>query len=855
MNSVIRAVICAGSLLLISACGGGGGSGGSDGSGSTSTSTSNPTPTVSNIVSGVASKGPLKGANVCAYAVTGGVQGAAIGTCATTDASGNYSINLGSYTGPVLFVATGGTYTDEASGVVASLPSPLHSMQANLTGNATVAITAITEIAYQNANGGTGGLTAANIQTAVANVQSNFGIADILNTLPVDALNVPANTPAAQLNYALALATISQFQSGQANGTTLNSVLQQIATCIATPNVGCSSGTTTVGALLAAAMNAFQATHASLAGAALPVGNLGALTAPTLKSGLSINPSSLTFAQQIPGTVSLPQTVTITNNSSQTVTGFSVVKYLSNHFPGNFGNDFVQSDNCPTSSLAAGASCTITVSFAPLGYSRNGNASTRSQIATVQSLDVTGPVDTTNIGLYGSVPAVPRPYISALPTSLSFQSPLGQTSASQSFTVTNTGNAPLVVTCISTGNACPGDPVNTSNLNPHLDFVATNTCKSDQGLSYPPIEDSTSLIIGSPILTLAVGSRCTINVVFNPSTTGAKSQPLAIYSNASNGQPVSTSNNVNGQLGTVFKAQLSGNSTGTPGVTVTSFSPNSGPVGTSVTITGMNFDTVSGHTKVSLQGLDSPITSITSTSITFTVPSNAHSGWIQVTDSSGNIVNFSGYQFTVTTNGSGNGSVASFAGTYNLNSSSGLSATFTLNSSGNVTGCTSSMLVVCSGTVSSNGTFTINGNDGLSPIDTTATLNGTIDAKGNVTGTYSGNSVSDGPFSGIFTGMRGSTNGLTCNTPVGSYQSISQSQFTQIAASCPNQNFTWGSDASTTTIGGAVANIGSYLGSVKSAQTQAGSNAATGSFCYQITTASPISALDVGDWLCMIGIK
>jgi len=170
-------------VLLLSAYGcGGGGGGGSPAPAAAAVST----PTVA---SGVASKGLLNASKVCAYAITGGAMGAQIGNCATTDAAGNYSINLGTYTGPVLFQATGGTYVDEATGATVTLATPLDSMLLNASGgNVTVAITALTELAYQNAGARAGGLTSANMQSAITSVQNNFGVSDIINTMPVDAL-------------------------------------------------------------------------------------------------------------------------------------------------------------------------------------------------------------------------------------------------------------------------------------------------------------------------------------------------------------------------------------------------------------------------------------------------------------------------------------------------------------------------------------------------------------------------------------------------------------------------------------------------------------------------------------------
>jgi hypothetical protein len=56
---------------------------------------------------------------VCVPAASGGC------TTATTDANGNYTLTVGGYTGPVLLQATGGTYTDTATGQTVPIPSTL----------------------------------------------------------------------------------------------------------------------------------------------------------------------------------------------------------------------------------------------------------------------------------------------------------------------------------------------------------------------------------------------------------------------------------------------------------------------------------------------------------------------------------------------------------------------------------------------------------------------------------------------------------------------------------------------------------------------------------------------------------
>jgi hypothetical protein len=162
------------SILVAALAGCGGGGGGGSGGGSFAYPTT---------FTGVASKGPLNGSTVCAYPITGGVKGAMYGNCATNIVNGNFYINIGPSTGPILFEATGGSYIDEATGLSVALTSPLRSIlsnaPANMSGNTTpIAITPLTELAYQAAIASVGGLTTTNIQAAVSNVQANFGVAD-----------------------------------------------------------------------------------------------------------------------------------------------------------------------------------------------------------------------------------------------------------------------------------------------------------------------------------------------------------------------------------------------------------------------------------------------------------------------------------------------------------------------------------------------------------------------------------------------------------------------------------------------------------------------------------------------------
>ena len=368
--------IASGALLTIYGCGGGGGGSSPD---PAATPSANKT-----LVNGVASKGPLNGSTVCAYAITNNIQSSALGACATNIVNGNYSIDIGNYTGSVLLEATGGTYIDEATGTTVTLASPLRSILSNVTGSKIfAAITPLTELAYQDANSVAAGLTSTRIQSAIANVQTNFGVSDIVSIQPVDALNVPAGATAEQKTYALALATVSQYQKNQPNGTSLVNSLQSIRACLFDSN-SCGTDAKKVGNLLNGAMNTFQSSHTVFAGTTLPVANLGAIPTLTcvspqvlqggvcvsLMSEIAFNKTFLTYAPQDNFTTSPSQTVILTN------TGNTGIILDANITLPAFAKWNIVNDTCVYASpkiLSAGASCSVSITFAPIGQDGKRN--------------------------------------------------------------------------------------------------------------------------------------------------------------------------------------------------------------------------------------------------------------------------------------------------------------------------------------------------------------------------------------------------------------------------------------------------------------------------------------------------
>jgi len=82
--------------------------------------------------------------------------------------------------------------------------------------------------------------------------------------------------------------------------------------------------------------------------------------------------------------------------------------------------------------------------------------------------------------------------------------------------------------------------------------------------------------------------------------------------------------------------------------TIASFAPTSGPVGTSVTITGTNFNPVGSNDFVYFGAVKATATSASPTSLTVTVPTSATSAPLTVTDTTTHLTAYSSVPFLVT---------------------------------------------------------------------------------------------------------------------------------------------------------------------------------------------------------------
>jgi hypothetical protein len=188
------------------------------------------------------------------------------------------------------------------------------------------------------------------------------------------------------------------------------------------------------------------------------------LTGGSSSGVASLSSASLTFGSQQVATTSAPQSVTLKNTGTTPLNISSIVA----------AGDFSQTNTCGTS-VAAGASCSISVTFTPTAIG--------SRTGTVMISD-TDPTGTQVISLSGTSFG---PVVNLSNTTLAFGNQnVNTTSAAQLVTLSNTGNGALAIQSISTTGQ----------------FAQTNKCGSS----------------------VAAGNNCTITVTFTPGANNAGNQ-------------------------------------------------------------------------------------------------------------------------------------------------------------------------------------------------------------------------------------------------------------------------------------------------------------------------------------------
>jgi subtilisin family serine protease len=202
-------------------------------------------------------------------------------------------------------------------------------------------------------------------------------------------------------------------------------------------------------------------------------------TGITLKAAFNV--SLLTYSSQRVGTTSAAQIAKLTNTGTTalSISGFSLT------------GDFAQSNNCP-GSLAPGANCTVSLTFIPTARgARSGTLTVNSNaMGTPPSIALTG----TGVA----------PVAALSSTSLTFSNQsIGTTSAAKSVALTNSGDATLNISGVSTSG----------------DFSHSGNCGT----------------------TLAAGTSCILKVSFTPTATGTRTGVLTVVDDAFNGSPQTTS--------------------------------------------------------------------------------------------------------------------------------------------------------------------------------------------------------------------------------------------------------------------------------------------------------------------------
>jgi len=199
-----------------------------------------------------------------------------------------------------------------------------------------------------------------------------------------------------------------------------------------------------------------------------------------LQAPIDLQPLSLSFGNQNVGTASTPQSANLTNVGT---TPLAVRIGIAAPSAGLGAANFTETNNCG-SSLPAGSTCTIMITFQPR------IAGTFTPLLEVEYPGVGSPQQ---VALSGT--GLIAPWVSLLPASLTFPVQVyGMSSQPQSVTLTNVGGQPLQISNIAITGA----------------FNQTNNC--------PP--------------SLPAGSGCTFQIVFTPTGAGALNGTLSLTDNA-----------------------------------------------------------------------------------------------------------------------------------------------------------------------------------------------------------------------------------------------------------------------------------------------------------------------------------
>jgi hypothetical protein len=128
----------------------------------------------------------------------------------------------------------------------------------------------------------------------------------------------------------------------------------------------------------------------------------------------------------------------------------------------------------------------------------------------------------------------------------------------------------------------------------------------------------------------STSSEITISFNGTSATVSSSSETSIVTSVPSGATSGAISVTISGETAT-YTSDFTVIETSSDAPTITSFSPTSGEVGTTVTITGTNFSTTATSNAVSFNGTEAEVSSSTETELTVVVPASASTGTISVT--------------------------------------------------------------------------------------------------------------------------------------------------------------------------------------------------------------------------------
>jgi hypothetical protein len=197
-----------------------------------------------------------------------------------------------------------------------------------------------------------------------------------------------------------------------------------------------------------------------------------------------LTPATLSFPSTTVGVSSAALTTVLSNPGTAPLTISAVT------LGGANAADFTLTNGC-SSTLAAGASCNLSVTFTP--------ASAANFAATISVADnVSGSPQT--VALTGTGTAAPVPLATLTPATLAFGNQnVATTSAAQTLTLSNAGTAALTITGITLGGA-----------NPTAFTQSASTCGA----------------------TLAAGASCAVSYTFTPGSAGNFAATVSVADNA-----------------------------------------------------------------------------------------------------------------------------------------------------------------------------------------------------------------------------------------------------------------------------------------------------------------------------------